>query len=150
MSEGKSKCVVISNASYRLFARGGVFRLMAKFLWAINRFLFSCDIQIGAQIDPSTHFYHGGLGVVVHKNAVIGRECIVMQGVTIGSALRKEASFEQNDVAPIIGDGVLIGAGATVLGDVRIGDGSVIGAGAVVTKSVPANSTVVGIPARVI
>lgn len=129
---------------------GGVFRLMAKFLWAINRFLFSCDIQIGAQIDPSTHFYHGGLGVVVHKNAVIGRECIVMQGVTIGSALRKEASFEQNDVAPIIGDGVLIGAGATVLGDVRIGGGSVIGAGAVVTKSVPANSTVVGIPARVI
>lgn len=150
MSGGKSKCVVISNASNRLFARGGVFRLMAKFLWAINRFLFSCDIQIGAQIDLSTKLYHGGLGVVVHKNAVIGKDCIIMQGVTIGSALRKEASFEQNDVAPIIGDGVLVGARATVLGNVRIGDGSVIGAGAVVTKSVPANSTVVGVPARVI
>ena len=88
--------------------------------------------------------------MVVHKNAVIGRDCIIMQGVTIGSALRKEASLEQNDVAPIIGDRVLIGAGATVLGDVRTGDESVIGAGAVVTKSVPANSTVVGVPARAI
>ena len=129
---------------------GGVFQLMAKLLWAVNRFLFSCDIQIGAQIDPSTHFYHGGLGVVVHKNAIIGKECVVMQGVTIGSALRKGASFEQNEAAPIIGDGVLIGAGATILGNVYIGDESVIGAGAVVTKSVPAHSTVVGVPARAV
>ena len=86
----------------------------------------------------------------MHKNAVIGRNCIVMQNVTIGSSLKKGASFEQNNVAPTIGDGVLIGAGATVLGDIHIGDGSIVGAGSVVTKSVPANSTVVGVPARVI
>ena len=93
------------------------------------------------QSDGGVKFAYGGIAVVVHARAVIGKNCIVGQCVTIGG---RSKHYE----VPVIGDNVYIGAGAKILGPITIGDNCVIGAGAVVLKSVPANSIVAGVPAR--
>ncbi len=120
----------------------------AYFLRQLNRVLFCCDIGIGAQIDPSCIFHHSGLGCVIHPEAVVGRNCRFFQHVTIGSAWR--GGDVPGERVPRIGDGVLLGCGCVLLGDIQIGDGAVIGANAVVTKSVPAGCTVAGVPARIV
>ena len=83
--------------------------------------------------------------IVIHGNAVIGDDSIIRQGVTLGNRLM-EKPFD----APILGRGVNVGAGAKILGNVRIGDGAAIGANAVVLNDVPAHAAAVGIPARII
>ena len=90
-----------------------------------------------------TKFAYGGIALVIHSRAIIGKNCIVGQCVTIGGRSR------HYDV-PKIGDNVYIGAGAKILGPITVGNNSVIGAGAVVLKDVPENSIIVGIPAKVI
>jgi serine O-acetyltransferase len=99
------------------------------------RVVYNSDIQ--CRLPPGLHLPHP-YGVVIHPQAVIGQRVTVMQQVTIGGKDRSEK------VAPIIGDDVYVGAGARVLGDVRIGRGAVIGANAVVTRDIPAGATVVG------
>ena len=84
-------------------------------------------------------------GVVIHGNSVIGDDCVIRQGVTLG--IRRE---DQPDEAPVLGRGVSVGAGAVILGGVQIGDGANIGANAVVLKDVPAGATAVGIPAKIL
>jgi serine O-acetyltransferase len=79
-------------------------------------------------------------GIFIHENASLGNNCTIFQQVTIGSNEHKDNPMS----APQIGNGVYIGAGAKILGDISIGDNVRIGANAVVTKSVPANVTVVG------
>lgn len=81
--------------------------------------------------------------MVIHARAIIGKNCIIGQCVTIGG---RSKHYE----VPKIGDNVYIGAGAKIIGPVQIGNNSVIGAGAVVLKDVPANSIVVGVPAKII
>jgi serine O-acetyltransferase len=81
--------------------------------------------------------------VVVHPGAVIGENCIIGQGVTVGGRAG------QRDV-PIIGNNVLLGVGSKILGPVRIGDNAMVGANAVVIRDVPPNSTAVGVPARIV
>jgi len=81
-------------------------------------------------------------GVVMHRDAVIGVNCMIMQQVTIGQLAEGGA--------PRLGDGVYVGAGAKVLGEITIGDGASIGANAVVLSDVPPGCTAVGIPARVV
>ena len=88
-------------------------------------------------------FAYGGIATVIHARAVVGKNTVIGQCVTIGGRSRH---YE----VPKIGDNVYIGAGAKILGPVTVGDNSVIGAGAVVLKDVPANSVVVGVPAKVI
>lgn len=83
--------------------------------------------------------------IVIHGNAVVGDDCIIRQGVTLG--IRRE---DEPDQAPILGQGVSVGAGAVILGRVRIGDGASIGANAVVLSDVPAGATAVGSPARIL
>lgn len=101
----------------------------------VVRVLFNSDIYCVVPEDVRMpHPY----GVVIHSQAVVGRRVTIMQQVTIGSKNRAES------VAPIIGNDVYIGAGARIMGDVRIGDGAVIGANAVVTRDIPAGATVVG------
>lgn len=82
-------------------------------------------------------------GIVIHGRAVIGRNCLIYQNVTIGSRA-------YDDPPPTIGDNVVIGAGAILLGPIQIGSHSTIGAGAVVLGDVPAGATVVGNPARLV
>ena len=99
----------------------------------------------GTNIGRGTKLAYGGIGLVIHKNAVIGSKCVVGQGVTIGA---KEAfSSSIPNKVPVIGDNVYIAAGARILGDIHIGSNSIIGANAVVLKSFPSNSIIVGAPA---
>lgn len=105
--------------------------LLSRFV----RILFNSDIQ--SRLPPDVHLPHP-YGIIVHPQAVIGRRVTIMQQVTIGGRDHRE------NIAPLIGDDVYIGAGARVLGDVRIGQGVVIGANAVVTRDIPPWVTVVG------
>ena len=114
---------------------------IAVILRGIIRVLFSCDIPYKAKIGKGTQFPHLGLGVLIHPNATIGENCKILQGVNIGGR-------SGYDKVPIIGNNVLIGAQALILGPITIGDNAQIGAGAVVIHDVPANTTVVGNPAR--
>ena len=109
----------------------------------IIRLIFSCDIPYKTKIGKKVKFDHNGLGIVLHERAIIGDNCTILQNVTIGgkSGIKK---------LPVIGNNVLIGAGAIIIGDVKIGDNSIIGAGAIVTKNIPDNSVAVGNPAKVI
>lgn len=84
-------------------------------------------------------------GIVIHGNTVIGNDCYIRQGCTLGNK-SLDAVFD----APILGNGVNVGAGAKILGKVTIGDGASIGANAVVVKDVPDGATAVGIPAKVL
>jgi len=99
------------------------------------RVLFNSDIH--CRLPPDVHMPHP-YGIVIHPQAVIGHRVTVMQQVMIGGRDRDE------NIAPVIGDDVTIGAGARVLGDVRIGNGATIGANAVVTRDIPPGATVVG------
>lgn len=117
--------------------------LLAGFVSRLIRVLFSCDIPPTTVIGEGTVFVHNGLGCVVNECAIIGKNCKILQNVTIGG--RGEGSG-----TPIIGDNVLIGAGACILGGVKVENGVKIGANAVVLKDVPENVTVVGIPAKII
>ncbi|WP_064664293.1 serine O-acetyltransferase [Pseudoalteromonas sp. MQS005] len=107
------------------------------------RTIYRCAIYSETSIGEGTKFGYGGIGVVIHKRAVIGKNCIIGTNVTIGGRSKSKE-------VPRIGDGVYIATGAKVLGDITIGENSVVGANAVVLSDVPPNSVVVGIPAKVI
>jgi serine O-acetyltransferase len=109
----------------------------------IQRYIFKqfgLEIGVGQEIGGGLYIAHP-VGVVISVNKM-GRNCSLIAGVTIG--MRNSWAF------PTLGDGVFIGAGARVLGDITIGDGAQIGANAVVIHDVPAGATAVGIPAKVI
>ena len=99
------------------------------------------DIGLGASLGEGLNLPHPN-GVIIHENTVIGRNTMIMQQVTIGITAKGGP--------PTIGSNVYIGAGAKVLGNVSIGDGAQIGANAVVLCDVPANSTAVGVPAKIV
>jgi serine O-acetyltransferase len=111
--------------------------LVAHRLWSV---LAQADISISARIGGGLMMPHPN-GIVIHKDAVIGPNCLIFQQVTIGTNGRG---------VPMIGGHVDIGAGARIIGPVTIGDHARIGANAVVTCDVPAGCTAVGVPARVI
>ena len=103
-----------------------------------------CIADLKRLLENETVFIHP-VGVVISKNAIIGKNCVIYQNVTIGDG--KEIN---NRKAPIIGNNVVIYANAVVIGGITIGNNAVIGAGAVVLNDVPENSVVVGNPARII
>lgn len=117
--------------------------LFAKVIRALIFFLYNSFIPYTCEIGEGTTFGYKGMGVVIHSNAVIGKNCIIAQQVTVGGRSKKK------DV-PVIGDNVYIGAGAKVLGDITIGDECVIGAGAVVLHSFESGSIIAGVPAKLI
>ena len=107
------------------------------------RAVFACDVPYAARIGENTDFPHHALGVVIHPRAVIGTDCHIGHGVTIGG--RKGI-----ETVPVLGKDVVVGCGATILGPITVGDGAMIGAGPVVIHDVPAGATVTGVPARII
>lgn len=110
----------------------------------ISRLLTQIEIHPGARIGKGFFIDHGA-GVVIGETTEIGDNVTLFQGVTLGGT-----GTQKGKRHPTVGDNVVIGAGAIVLGAIEIGDNSRIGAGAVVTKPVPQNSTVVGNPARIV
>ena len=106
----------------------------------LSRFLTQIEIHPGARIGKRFFIDHG-MGVVIGETAEIGNNVTVFQGVTLGGTGKEKGKRH-----PTIGDNVVIGAGAIILGAIHIGDNSRIGAGSVVTKSVPPDTTVVGNP----
>lgn len=110
--------------------------------------VFNSYIPPSAEIGEGSVFAYGAIGVVIHANSKIGKNCVIGQGITIGAS---EAYVSPDAKAcPTIGDNCYIGAGARILGGIHIGSNSVVAAGAVVLNDVPEHSVVVGVPAKVI
>lgn len=122
--------------------------IASKFIRNIIYLIANSYIPSSARIGKGTVLAYGGIGVVIHADAVIGEDCVIGQNVTIGAA-EGYASAQANR-CPVIGNNCYIAAGAKILGAIKIGDNCQIGAGAVVLKDAPANSVLVGMPAKVI
>ncbi len=120
------------------------FKFAGRFLSHIARFLTGIEIHPGAKIGDGFFIDHG-MGVVIGETAEIGNNVSIYQGVTLGGTSLKKVKRH-----PTVEDNVVVGSGAKVLGAFRIGKNSKIGSGSVVVREVPEDSTVVGIPAKVI
>ncbi len=119
------------------------FFFLARLMSQVFRHITGIEIHPGAQIGKRFFIDHG-IGVVIGETAIIGDNVLLYQGVTLGGT-----GLEKGKRHPTIGNNVVIGAGAKVLGNISIGDNSYIGANAVVVKDIPPNSTVVGVPGRI-
>jgi len=120
------------------------FRLEARILSQIARFFTGIEIHPAAKIGRRFFIDHG-MGVVIGETAEIGDDVLMYQGAVLGGV-----SLKKHKRHPTIGNRVVIGAGAILLGPIKVGDGVRIGAGSVVINDVPENATVVGVPARAI
>ncbi len=118
-------------------------KTIARFVSHVGRFLTGIEIHPGAVIGPGLFIDHG-MGVVIGETTEIGKNVTIYQGVTLGGT-----SLEKKKRHPTIGNNVVIGAGAKILGPFKVGDNSRIGSGSVVVKEVPPNSLVVGVPGQV-
>lgn len=118
--------------------------VIPRLLSAIARFLTGIEIHPGAKIGPGFFIDHG-MGVVIGETTEIGEDCLLYQGVTLGGTGKEKGKRH-----PTLGNHVVVGAGAKILGNIRIGDYVKIGANSVVLKSVPDHAIVVGIPGKVI
>lgn len=130
--------------SHGLWKAGAVGRPVAKLVHWTSKALTNCDIDPRAVIDASVDLPHA-TGVVIGERAVVGARTRIMPGVVIGSR-----NWDHADRHATIGDDVLIGAGAVVLGAIHIADGARVGANSVVLEDVPAGAVVVGVPARAV
>lgn len=113
---------------------------IARLISQLTRFFTGIEIHPGATIGKRLMIDHG-MGIVIGETAVIGNDCVIYHQVTLGGTGKEKLKRH-----PTIGNNVLIGAGAKLLGPINIGDNVKIGAGSVVLKSVEKNSTVVGVP----
>ena len=118
-------------------------KIFASILRAGVRIIFSADIPPQMYIGKGTVFPHDALGCVFHPEVKIGKNCKILHGVTIGGRAGHKG-------LPIVGDNVVVGTHAQILGDVTIGNNSIVGAGAIVLHDVPDNVVVVGNPAKVL
>jgi len=134
--------IIFHRIAHFLWKRGE--KTLARFISHIGRFLTGIEIHPGAVIGRRFFIDHG-MGVVIGETTEIGDDVLLYQGVVLGGT-----STEKKKRHPTIGNNVVIGAGAIVLGAIKVGDNSKIGAGSVVIKDVPPCSTVVGVPGRVV
>lgn len=119
-------------------------KLLGRCVSHLARFLTGIEIHPGATIGRRVFIDHG-MGVVIGETAVVGDDCTLYQGVTLGGTGKQRGKRH-----PTLGNGVIVGVGAKILGAVTIGDGAKIGAGAVVLRDVPPHTTAVGVPARAV
>jgi len=119
-------------------------KLLGRIISNISRFLTGIEIHPAVKIGKNFFIDHG-MGIVIGETTVIGDNVSIYQGVTLGGT-----KWEKRKRHPSISDNVVIGAGAKVLGPITVGKNSKIGANSVVTRNVPSNTIVVGIPARVV
>lgn len=119
-------------------------RFLARLVSQYARFMTGIEIHPGATIGKGLLIDHGS-GVVIGETAEIGDDCTIYQGVTLGGTGKDTGKRH-----PTLGNNVLVGAGAKILGPFKVGDNSKIAAGAVVLSEIPPNCTAVGVPARVV
>ncbi len=134
--------ILLHRMAHKMYTMG--LTTTARFMSQCSRFVTGIEIHPGAQIGRRFFIDHG-TGVVIGETAIIGDDCLLYQGVTLGGT-GKECGKRH----PTLGNRVIVGSGAKVLGNILISDDVRIGAGSVVLKPVPPHSTVVGIPGRVV
>jgi serine O-acetyltransferase len=134
--------IIWHRIAHRLWLRRA--KGLARFISWLSRFLTNIDIHPGAKIGRRFFIDHGA-GVVIGETAVIGDDVTLYHGVTLGGT-----SWRKGKRHPTLGDGVLVGAGAKILGPVTIGNAVRVGANSVVIEDVPDGATVIGIPGRVV
>jgi serine O-acetyltransferase len=134
--------VLIHRLAHKLYLSG--FNLPSRIVSQINRSLTGIDIHPGAKLGRRLFIDHG-MGVVIGETAEVGDDVLIYQNVTLGGTGKEKGKRH-----PTIGNHVVIGTGAKVLGNIVLGDYVKVGAGSVVVKSVPQYSTVVGIPGRIV
>jgi len=118
--------------------------VLPRLISHISRFLTGIEVHPGAKIGEGLFIDHG-MGVVIGETSKIGDNVTLYQGVTLGGT-----SHQQVKRHPTLGNNVVVGVGAQLIGDIAIGDNTKVGSGSVVVNSVPTNATVVGVPGRVI
>lgn len=119
-------------------------KFIARFISQLARFLTGIEIHPGAKIGKRLFIDHG-MGIVIGETSTIGNNCTIYHGVTLGGTGK-----DKNKRHPDLGDNVIVGCGAKVLGPIKIGNNVKIGANAVILKEIPDNATVVGIPGHVV
>ena len=134
--------LVLHRAAHRLW--GWELKWLARFLSHLSRWLTGIEIHPGAQIGRRFFIDHG-MGVVIGETAEIGDDCTLYHGVTLGGT-----SWNKGKRHPTLGNGVVVGAGAKILGPIIVGEGAKVGSNAVVVKEVPMGATAIGIPARIV
>jgi len=117
---------------------------LARWVSQVNRFLTGIEIHPGAKIGKELFIDHG-MGVVIGETAEVGDHCTIYHGVTLGGTGKVKEKRH-----PTLGDRVLVGSGAQILGPFKVGDNAMIGANAVVLSEVPEGATVVGVPGRMV
>lgn len=120
------------------------FMLLARWFSQVARMMTGIEIHPGAQIGSRLFIDHG-MSVVIGETSIVGDDVTIYQGTTLGGTGKEKLKRH-----PTIGDGVVIGAGARILGNIRVGHNSRVGAGSVVLRDVPDGSTVVGVPGHII
>lgn len=136
------QALTIHRLAHGLFLAGIPF--FPRLISYLTRFLTGIEIHPGARLGKGLFIDHG-MGVVIGETAIVGDDALIYQGVTLGGTGK-----ELGKRHPTLGKGVVVGAGAKVLGNIEIGDNVRIGAGSVVLRSVPSDCTVVGVPGRVV
>ncbi len=136
------QALVFHRLAHSLYSLG--FPFFPRFISHIGRFLTGIEIHPGAVIGQGVFIDHG-MGVVIGETAIVGNYCLIYQGVTLGGTGKESGKRH-----PTLGDNVVIGGGAKVLGNINIGSNVRIGASSVVLRDVPSDCTVVGIPGRVV
>jgi serine O-acetyltransferase len=129
--------------AHAMWQQGDALRMPARMLSTATRAVTGVEIHPAAQIGRRCFIDHG-MGVVIGETAVVGDDVLLYHGATLGS---RDARDGQRH--PTLGDGVMVGAGARVLGPVRVGDGARVGANAVVVKDVPDGATAIGVAAHI-
>lgn len=134
--------LLVHRLSHRLWLSG--FKWLARFISHLGRWLTGVEIHPGARIGRRFFIDHG-MGVVIGETSEIGDDCTLYHGVTLGGT-----SWNKGKRHPTLGAGVVVGAGAKILGPIEVGAGAKIGSNAVVVKPVPPGATAIGIPARIV
>jgi serine O-acetyltransferase len=135
--------IVLHRLSHKLWLSSWF--TLARFISQIGRFLTGIEVHPGAKMGRRVFIDHG-YGVVIGETAVVGDDCTIYQGVTLGGT----RLYKGEKRHPTLGQGVVVGAGAKILGGFTVGDNARIGSNAVVVKPVPSGATAVGNPARII
>src|SRR5512138_671831 len=135
--------VALHRLSHALWERARL-KTLARFLSHVGRFLTGIEIHPAARLGRRVFIDHG-MGTVIGETAIVGDDCLLYHGVTLGGTGKEKGKRH-----PTLEEGVVVGAGAAVLGNITLGRNARVGAGSVVIQDVPADCTAIGVPARIV